>query len=74
MGERESAPMKAQEEVTAACREVIYGPVEPAMQVRTPGGVFRVRISANVTDDFGIVTGLRPVLGCAGRIVGMRSS
>ena len=33
-----------------------------------------VRISANVTADFGIVTGLRSVLGCAEKIVGMRSS
>ena len=30
-----------------------------------------VRISANVTGDFGNVTGLEPVLGCAGKIVGM---
>ncbi len=32
-----------------------------------------VRISANVTDDFGNVTGLGPVLGCADLIVGMGS-
>ena len=30
-----------------------------------------LRISANVTGDFGNVTGLKPVLGCAGEIVGM---
>ena len=33
----------------------------------------RVRISANVTDDFGNVTGLGPVLGCADLIVEMES-
>ena len=33
----------------------------------------QVRISANVTDDFGIVTGPESVLGCVGKIVGMRS-
>jgi hypothetical protein len=32
-----------------------------------------VRISANVTDDFGNVTGLGPVLGCADLIVEMGS-
>ncbi len=32
-----------------------------------------LRISANVTDDFGNVTGLGPVLGCADLIVGMGS-
>lgn len=31
-----------------------------------------LRISANVTDDFGIVTGLRSALGCVGEIVEMR--
>jgi len=32
-----------------------------------------VRISANVTGDFGNVTDLGRVLGCAGLIVGMES-
>jgi hypothetical protein len=31
-----------------------------------------LRVSANVTADFGIVTGLGLVLGCAGKIVLMR--
>ena len=30
-----------------------------------------MRISANVTGDFGNVTGMEPVLGCAGEIVVM---
>ena len=34
-------------------------------------GALWLRISANVTGDFGNVTGLEPVLGCAGKIVGM---
>jgi hypothetical protein len=34
---------------------------------------FFLRISANVTDDFGNVTGLGPVLGCADLIVEMGS-
>ena len=34
---------------------------------------FVLRISANVTDDFGNVTGLGPVLGCADLIVEMES-
>ena len=33
----------------------------------------QLRISANVTDDFGNVTGLGPVLGCADLIVEMES-
>jgi hypothetical protein len=33
----------------------------------------RLRISANVTGDFGNVTDFDPVLGCAGKIVGMGS-
>jgi hypothetical protein len=37
------------------------------------GGHGSVRISANVTDDFGNVTGLGPVLGCADLIVEMGS-
>ena len=40
----------------------------------TKSAASQLRISANVTADFGIVTGLRSVLGCAEKIVGMRSS
>jgi hypothetical protein len=46
MGERKSAPVKAQKGVAAACQEAVDAAVqrvEPAMQVRTPGGVFSVR-------------------------------
>jgi hypothetical protein len=38
---------------------------------RLRGG--RLRISANVTGDFGNVTDFDQVLGCAGKIVGMVS-
>jgi len=40
--------------------------------VATGGGAV-LRISAKVTDDFGIVTGLGSMLGCAEKIVGVRS-
>ena len=46
MGERKLAPVKAVNVVTAACREAIDRPLEPvdqAMRVCTPGGVFSVR-------------------------------
>ena len=46
MGERELAPVKAVKAVAAACPEAIKTMVEPvdeAMRVNTPGGVFTVR-------------------------------
>lgn len=46
MGERKSAPGKAMNAVSAACRDSVNGAVEAAdesMQVRTTGGVFSVR-------------------------------
>jgi len=46
MGERKFAPAKAMKAVAAACQETINTMVESAeeaMQVRTPGGVFKVR-------------------------------
>jgi hypothetical protein len=46
MGERELAPVSAKKAVTAACAEAVETMVEPvdeAMRVQTPGGVFTVR-------------------------------
>ena len=46
MGERKLAPVMAMKAVAAACQESIgtmIEPVDEAMQVRTPGGVFAVR-------------------------------
>jgi hypothetical protein len=46
MGERELGPVKAVKAVVGACREAldtVVEPVEPAMRVQTPGGVFSVR-------------------------------
>jgi hypothetical protein len=46
MGERNLAPVRAMKAVAAACQETIgtmIEPVDEAMQVRTPGGVFSVR-------------------------------
>ena len=46
MGERKLAPVKAMKAVAAACQEAIHTtlkPVDEAMRVHTPGGVFSVR-------------------------------
>jgi len=46
MGERKVAPVKAVKAVAAACQEAMNAKVEPvdeAMRVQTPGGVFTVR-------------------------------
>jgi hypothetical protein len=43
----------------------------PKLSIRLMASL--LRISANVTDDFGNVTGLGPVLGCADLIVEMGS-
>jgi hypothetical protein len=46
MGERKLAPVKAMKAVAAACQETIHTtlkPVDEAMRVHTPGGVFSVR-------------------------------
>ena len=50
MGERKLAPVKAMKAVPAACQEAINTKVEPvdeAMRVHTPGGVFSVRWDAS---------------------------
>jgi hypothetical protein len=55
-------------------RQMRAGPLLEAFHAWLSALVGRVlRISANVTDDFGSVTDLERVLGCADLIVGMRS-
>lgn len=67
-------------EMNAHLRTVIVAPMTTGSRpahFRIPltfqGKQGLLRISANVTDDFGNVTGLGPVLGCADLIVEMGS-
>ena len=69
--------LDAFENIRRAQRAGVYAPHKPLLILLALARVQRgepLRISANVTADFGIVTGLRSVLGCAEKIVGMRSS